>query len=78
MGVIGKVSAGITMSSGAGGILPFKAKRVYLSERLKIFVLSITKKCISVFFLKHFLRCIALNHIKFYTFNKSFIIFLMM
>ena len=29
-------------------------------------------------FLKHYLRCIALNNIKFYTFIKSFIIYLMM
>ena len=29
-------------------------------------------------FLKHYLRCIALNHMKFYTFIKSFIIYLMM
>ena len=29
-------------------------------------------------FLKHYLRCIALNHMKFYTLNKSFIIYLMM
>ena len=28
------------------------------------------KLCFSVF-LKHFLRCFALNHMKFYTFNKS-------
>ena len=31
-------------------ILPYKAKRMYLSERLKIFILRKTKKCILVCF----------------------------
>ena len=59
-------------------ILPYKAKRVYLSERLKIFILRKKKKMYFGVFLKHYLRRIALNHMKINTFNKSFIIYLMM
>ena len=36
------------------------------------------KKMFFCMFLKNYLHCIALNHMKFYTFNKSFIIYLMM
>ena len=52
--------------------------RVHLLERLKIFILRKTKKCILGVFLKHYLRRIVLHQINFYTFNKSVIIYLMM
>ena len=48
-------------------MLPYKAKKVYLSARLKIFILRKTKNVLRMF-LKHYLRCIALNNMKFYTF----------
>ena len=45
---------------------------------IKNFHVEKNKKMFFGVFSKYYLRCIALNHIKFYTFNKSFIIYLMM
>ena len=45
---------------------------------IKNFHFEKNKKMYFGVFLKHYLRCIALNHMKFCTFMKSFIIYLMM
>ena len=44
---------------------------------IKNFHFEKNKKMYFGMFLKHYLRCIKLNHMKFFTFNKSFIIYLM-
>ena len=58
-------------------ILPYKRKGVSF-RAIKNFHFEKTKKMYFGVFLQQYLRCIALNHMKFYTFNKSFIIYLMM
>ena len=46
-------------------------------KAIKNFHFEKNKKMYFGVFLKQYLRCIALNHMKFYTLNKSFIIYLM-
>ena len=45
---------------------------------IKNFHFEKNKKMYFGVFLKHYLRYITLNNMKFYTFNKSFIIYIMM
>ena len=57
-------------------ILPYKRKGVSF-RAIKNFHFEKNKKMNFAVFLKHHLCCIALNNMKFYTFIKSFIIYLM-